>query len=119
MSGYLKEENVLEILKCPERIYNADESGFQLCPKTGKVLGPRHKDVYYMVPNNEKEQITVLGCFNANGDTLPPMIIYPYKRLPREVAESVPDDWVIGLSDSGWINSEVFLSTCQTTSTTI
>lgn len=36
------------------------------------------------------------------------MIIYPYKRLPREVAESVPDDWVIGLSDSGWINSEVF-----------
>lgn len=28
--------------------------------------------------------------------------------MPREVAESVPDDWVIGLSDSGWINSEVF-----------
>lgn len=72
VSGYLKEENVLEILKCPERIYNAHESGFQLCPKTGKVLGPRHKeDVYYMVPNNDKEQITVMGCFNANGDTLP------------------------------------------------
>lgn len=49
-----------------------------------------------------------MGCFNANGDNVPPMIIYPYKWLPREVAESVPDDWVIGLSDSGWINSEVF-----------
>lgn len=66
VSGYLKEENVLEVLKCPERIYNADESGFQLCPKTGKVLGPHHKeDVYYMVPNNKKGANYSNGVFQC------------------------------------------------------
>lgn len=40
-------ENLLEnvaakhILECPSRISNADETGFTLCPKTGKVPGPK------------------------------------------------------------------------------
>ena len=29
------------ILKNPSRLYNADESGFSMCPKTGNVLGLR------------------------------------------------------------------------------
>ncbi|KAJ4443802.1 hypothetical protein ANN_05582 [Periplaneta americana] len=98
-----------DVLNHPRRIFNADESGFLLCPKSGKVLGPRGRgDFYHQVPNNEKEQLTVMGCFSASGETVPPMVIFPYKRLPRDVADSVPDSWAIGLSESGWMNSEVF-----------
>lgn len=46
--------------------------------------------------------------FSASGMTVPPMIIYPYKRLPQSVASSVPDGWGIGMSDNGWMKSELF-----------
>ncbi|KAJ4437777.1 hypothetical protein ANN_13715 [Periplaneta americana] len=70
-----------DVLNHPRRIFNADESGFLLCPKSGKVLGPRGRgDFYHQVPNNEKEQLTVMGCFSASGETVPPMVIFPYKR---------------------------------------
>lgn len=36
------------------------------------------------------------------------MVIYPYKRLPFKIAKSVPAEWGIGLSDSGWMHAEVF-----------
>lgn len=44
---YLEENYLLNILSDPRRILNADEASFQLCPKSGRVIGPRGwKDVY-------------------------------------------------------------------------
>lgn len=37
----LKSDNLFEILADPQRVFNLDESAFQLCPKSGKVIGPR------------------------------------------------------------------------------
>lgn len=105
----LKEDHMDDVLNHPERIFNADESGFMMCHKSGKVLGPRKRgDFYKQVADNEKEQITVMGCFSADGKTVPPMIIYPFKRLP--LADQIPTEFKcsVGPSDSGWINSEVF-----------
>lgn len=43
IDDYCIENEYDEALKDPTRIYNADETGFQLCPKTGKVLAIRGK----------------------------------------------------------------------------
>lgn len=40
LENYLREENALDILQESDRLYNADETGVQLCPKAGKLLGP-------------------------------------------------------------------------------
>lgn len=57
-----------DVLNHPEGIFNAGESGFMMCPKSGKVMGPRKRgDFYKQVADNEKEQITVVGCFSADG----------------------------------------------------
>lgn len=40
ISDYFEEKDLLSVLEDPTRIYNADETSFQLCPKTGKVLAP-------------------------------------------------------------------------------
>lgn len=100
------------ILKDPRRIFNGDESGFSLCPKTAKtqsVLGPKGaKDVYEVATGNAKENLTVMFTFNAAGETCHPMVIYNYKRIPQNIIESVPANWGIGRSDSGWMVSEVF-----------
>lgn len=81
-----------------------------MCPKTGRVIGEKgsKEDFYVVTSNREKEQLTVLGIFSADGVCVPPMIVYPYTRLPREVGESVPDSWGIGITPTGWMNGDVF-----------
>nr|CAI5846440.1 unnamed protein product [Callosobruchus analis] len=46
--------------------------------------------------------------FTVSGDITPPKAIYPYKRLPSNVLKSVPADWGIGCSDSGWMKNKNF-----------
>lgn len=61
-----------------------------------------------MSNNNEKEAFTVLFMCNVAGDLPPPLIIYSYKRLPKEVVNNVPKSWGIGKSDNGWMTGRSF-----------
>lgn len=107
--NYLKEGKLDSILEDPGRIFNGDEAGFKLCPTSGKVLGPaKNAEDFYERVSSEKEQITVMAAFSASGTTVPPMLIFPYKKMPKKIVESVPDTWGLGRSESGWMNSEVF-----------
>ncbi|CAH1980043.1 unnamed protein product [Acanthoscelides obtectus] len=109
LKDYLISENAEDILSCPERIFNADETGLQTCPKSGKLLGPKnYKNFYELASGPEKECITVLCTFSAAGVCVPPMVVYPYKRIPRDIVTSMPDNWGIGRSDSGWMVSATF-----------
>lgn len=109
IENFFKEEEFEDVLADPTRIFNADEAGFLLCPKSGKVLGPaKLEEDFYERVSSEKEQITVMGAFSADGRFVPPMLIFPYKKMPKAIVESVPTTWALGRSDSGWINSEVF-----------
>lgn len=110
LEDFLKKEDAISILRDPSRIYNLDETGIQMCPKTGKLLGPKkEKNLYFISPGQEKECITVLCCFSADGKDIAPMIVFPYKRFPpKEIASSVPDDFIIGHSPSGWMTIEIY-----------
>lgn len=46
--------------------------------------------------------------FSADGTMIPPMLIYPYQRLPATIVNSFPESWGIGHSDFGWMKAEVF-----------
>nr|XP_053616420.1 uncharacterized protein LOC128678701 [Plodia interpunctella] len=106
---YLTEVGLFDILNEASRIFNGDESGFQLCPKTGKVLAIKGtKNVYNIDSNNSKECITVMFTFSASGETCPPMVVYKYQRIPQKVAEGIPTGWGVGRSDNGWMTSELF-----------
>lgn len=106
---YVKDQNVEDIFLDPRRVLNGDETSFSLCPKTGRVLAPKgFKNVYQIQAGSEKETITVLLVFTANGETLMPMVVFPYVRPPRDVVNSIPPDWFLGCSKSGWMVSEVF-----------
>ncbi|KAJ8929563.1 hypothetical protein NQ314_017726 [Rhamnusium bicolor] len=65
---FLEENNIMDIFDDPDRILNGDESGFSLCPKTGKVLAPKGwRNLYTIKKSNDKENITVLVVFTASG----------------------------------------------------
>lgn len=107
---YLQEENAEDILSHPERIFNLDETGVQLCPTTGVILAPKnYRSINNIAPDQKELCVTVLFNFSANGETVSPLIVYPLQRISIEVAQSVPDDWVIGRSDSGLMTGQIFL----------
>ncbi|KAJ8968948.1 hypothetical protein NQ314_002040 [Rhamnusium bicolor] len=86
LKSFLIKSNAATILEDPSRILNGNESGFRLCPKTGKVLGVRGPD----------------------GRLCPPLVIFPYVKPQKNLVDHMPPDWILGKSDSGWMRSEVF-----------
>ncbi|CAH1985428.1 unnamed protein product [Acanthoscelides obtectus] len=111
---YLKEKDLFSILADPSRVFNGDETCFQYNPKLGKVIAPRgKKNVYEVDLFKAKENLTAMFTFSASGITTPPMIIYPNKRLKSAVANVIPDEWAIGLSENGWMKSEIFIDYIQ------
>lgn len=57
---YLLQNNLLNVFNEPSRIYNGDESGFQLCPKMCKVLaGKGTQHVHNVDQGNAKESVNV------------------------------------------------------------
>lgn len=106
---YFVERDLLKIFEDPRRVFNGDESGFQLCPKTGKVLSEKGlKNVYTVETSCSKDNMTVMFTFSASGRSCPPMVVYNYQRIPQKVVEGVPSDWGIGRSENGWMTSELF-----------
>lgn len=41
------------------------------------------------------------------------MVVFNFKRLPQHVINSVPENWGVGHSESGWIKSETFYESLQ------
>lgn len=109
LKEYLAEENALDILEEPKRIFNADESGFQTCPESGKVLGPVGMKFFYQIKSGkEKEQLTVMVTINAAGQLVTPMVVYPLVRISKEISTNVPESWGIGKSRKGWMTGPLY-----------
>lgn len=96
----LEDNNSSDVMEDPSRIFNADESGFS--PKMGKVLAPKGwKNLFNIKLGADKENITVLVTFSANGNVALPVVVFPYVHHPYAVVKSMSTDWVLGESDSG------------------
>lgn len=98
------------LLVSPERLYNAEETGFSLCPKSKKVIATKGTKHIYSVGSNTKQNITVMACCSATGHYLPPLIIYPYKRIPNQNLLKGFESASFQISPNGWINTTIFLS---------
>ena len=91
----------------PCHIWNADESGFFLCPVSGKVvclLGS-----VYKVTGSSEEEITTLCAINAAGATIPPMHVFPGERFRGyNPMENCVAGAYFGRSPKGWITTKLF-----------
>lgn len=96
----------------PNRIYNIDETGIttvqKKCPK---VYGPKGaKKVGAAISGERGRTITAVFCMSAAGNYIPPMLIYPRKRMPPTLQKNGPIGASYKCSKNGWINTELFLS---------
>lgn len=65
--------------------------------------------------SGNKTQITVLGCASAAGQVIPPMVVFAGKTFNHVLSEGEVPDTFYGISDSGWMDQELFASwfTCH------
>lgn len=92
------------------RIYNMDETGISTVQKPGKILGPKgQKQVGAMISWERGKNITVVCAFNASGSYIPPMFIYPRKRMSPLLERGGPAGAIYKCSHNGWTNEELFL----------
>ena len=59
--------------------------------------------------SGKKEQITVIGCGNAAGQSIPPMVIFEGKYLNHEWTVGEISGTLYGMSGKGWTDQELFL----------
>lgn len=97
-----------KMVRDPRCVFNADESGFPLCVDTGKVLAEKGVKHVYQVSSGTKQQLTVMACFNAIGNFVPPMIVYPEERF-RDSGIHEFTEAIYGHTANGWMDSALFV----------
>ncbi|KAH3724049.1 hypothetical protein DPMN_049851 [Dreissena polymorpha] len=50
-----------------------------------------------------------MACFNACGDYVPPLIVYPGERY-RDIGIDEFPSTIYGLSENGWMDSPLFVA---------
>ena len=72
-------------------------------------MAPKGVHNVYQVVTNTKLQITVMAAFNAFGDYLPPLILFPGERLQDVGFDGFPEARY-ATTKAGWMDSDTFLA---------
>lgn len=96
-------------------IYNVDETAVKTsATKPPKIIARTGKKQVGVISSLEKGAlITSLVCCSATGQFIPPALIFPRKRLNPALLDRAPPGTLGLVSDSGWVNSTLFLQWLQ------
>ena len=97
-----------DLLDKPCQVFNMDETGLPLDPKSLKVVCSVGTKNPVAVCAGNKTQITTVGCVSAGGYCIPPMVIYGRKTVSREMVKDEIPGTLYGLSPKGWMDQELF-----------
>ena len=100
----------LNLLSKPMQIYNVDETGVSVVHKPGKVLTEiGRRNVWAVTSAKKGKTHTILACVSASGLVIPPLMVYPRKRMADHLTSGCVPGTMFQCSDNGWITSELFL----------
>jgi hypothetical protein len=95
-----------------DKIYTVDEAGITVNQKGYSRIvafrGRRH--IGTITSAKRGETITAETCFSTAGVYMPPMLIFPRKRMQQEFLVGLPPGSWVEVHESGWIQKESFLS---------
>jgi len=95
----------------PDRIYNVDETGLSCVAKSqGKIIASKGRKQVGKLSSAERGQnVTATICFSASGHYVPPLLIFPRKRLVPSFLDGTPPSTYGVAHPSGWMQSEIFV----------
>lgn len=103
-------ENIRDILEyaSPENVYNYDETNITDDPGSKKVLVPRGTKRVERVQEHSRTSISIMVCGSANGDLLPPMVVYKAQHLYENWSKGGPAGTIYQVTPSGWFDMNTF-----------
>ena len=94
-------------------MYNFDETGFMMGmhKASAVVTASKRRSKPKSLQQGNREWVTSVVCVSATGSAIPPFIIFQGKHhLSAWYKEdSLPRDWLIGVSKNGWTTNELGL----------
>lgn len=104
-------ESVLEKYKfAPSRIFNVDETGISTVQKPTKQLGPKGvKQFGSKISWERGKNVTAICAMSASGIYIPPLIIFPRKRMSPALTKNGPAEGIYAITDNGWSDETCFL----------
>ena len=94
----------------PTRVWNADETGISTVHKPVKIIATKGaREVGKITSGERGKNVTVMCAMNAAGNFIPPMFIFPRKRMVDSLMNSAPAGAIGVCTDSGWIDGDTFL----------
>ncbi len=87
-----------------KNIYNMDESGFSIgsSASTRVIIDTQTSGTQYSAHLGRQEWVSVLECISADGNTIPPLMIFKGTGInTRNIADEVPDGWKVSSSPKG------------------
>ena len=92
-----------------DRIYNADEKGLTAVHKPGKILARKGKSQVGSITTAEKgSNVTFMCCMSASGHFLPPMAVFPRKRMNPLLQDGAPAGTLFRCQENGWMTIDLF-----------
>ncbi|OWR52064.1 Tigger transposable element-derived protein 1 [Danaus plexippus plexippus] len=75
-----------------DKIFNVDETGITTVPKSlPRIVGTKGKKQVGLLTSAERGQlVTVVFCMGADGSYMPPLFIFPRKRMKEELMRNAP-----------------------------
>ena len=88
------------------RIWNADETGFNMGSNKTRVIGPASRSVPVPHITAGKQRLTVMFCGNASGQLMPQFFVYP-EPVPRSYnpLNGAGDKSAIAYTKKGWMDA--------------
>lgn len=94
----------------PENIYNIDEKNCRISlHHQQEVLTAKGRKRVHQIANEHAESVTVVGCGNAIGSAIPPMILFKGKRLKPEFQDNLPPGSLVKMTPKGSMMTETFI----------
>ena len=91
-------------------IWNVDETGLSTVQKPARIVASKGVRQVSKVTSRERGiTVTAVCAVSASGTYMPPMFIYPRKRIPQAMMTNAPPASIAYGSSNGWIDSELFL----------
>lgn len=92
------------------RVFNVDETGVTTVQhKSLKVVALKGKREVHKLSSAERGRlVTMVTCMSASGIFVPPMLVFPRKRMKQELLDRTPPGTIGDCHISGWIQSDIF-----------
>lgn len=99
----------LDLMDSPEKIFNVDEKGCRLSlHHQQSVLARKGAKRVHLVAPEHGENVTIVSCGNACGNSIPPTILFKGKRLKPEWKDTLPPGSLVLMTPRGSMNITTF-----------